>query len=103
MTELGAWQDAIRGSMRAVLGPFPPAAALRTRLLNQVWADGLMAERITFESEPGITVPGLFIMPEEWHKPVPFVVYAGEWGKGQGTRGRDGGAPGAGWLRGAGD
>ena len=68
--------------MRAVLGPFPPAAALRTRLFNQVWADGLMAERITFESEPGITVPGLFVMPEEWHKPVPFVVYAGRMGQG---------------------
>ncbi len=43
-----------------------------------------MAERITFESEPGITVPGLFMMPEEWQRPVPFVVYAGEWGKAQG-------------------
>ena len=43
-----------------------------------------MAERIAFQSEAGITIPGLFIMPEEWNRPVPFVIYAGEWGKMQG-------------------
>jgi dienelactone hydrolase len=51
-----------------------------------VWEDGLLAERVSFESEAGIRIPGLLLMPEEWKEPAPFVIYAGEWGKKQGLR-----------------
>ncbi len=83
-TELSDWQAEIKRRIQEILGPFPEKSPLRTRLFNQVWEDGMMAERITFQSEEGITIPGLFIMPEEWNRPVPFVIYAGEWGKRQG-------------------
>ena len=83
---LTAWQGEVTSRMEQVLGPFPERSPLHTRLFNQVWEDGLMAERVTFESEPGITIPGLFVMPEDWHNPAPFVIYAGEWGKQQGLR-----------------
>jgi len=83
-TDLSDWQMEIKRRMQVILGPFPPKSPLQTRLFNQVWEDGMMAERITFQSEEGITIPGLFIMPEEWNHPVPFVIYAGEWGKKQG-------------------
>ena len=83
---LPAWQAEITLRLQEVLGPFPKRGPLRTRLFNQVWEDGLMAERVTFESEAGITLPGLFVMPEDWHTPAPFVIYAGEWGKQQGLR-----------------
>jgi cephalosporin-C deacetylase-like acetyl esterase len=43
-----------------------------------------MAERVTYRSEAGIGIPGLFIMPQEWNRPTPFAIYAGEWGKTQG-------------------
>jgi len=85
-TGLTAWQDEIKHRIRNILGPLPPKGQLQTRLFNQVWEDGMMAERITFQSEAGITIPGLFIMPEEWKNPVPFVIYTGEWGKKQGIR-----------------
>ncbi len=84
--DLSAWQEEIKEQIRNVLGPFPSKGQLQTRLFNQVWEDGMMAERINFQSEAGITIPGLFIMPEEWKLPVPFVIYAGEWGKKQGIR-----------------
>jgi dienelactone hydrolase len=82
--DLSGWQEEIKRHIQATLGSFPQKSPLRTRLFNQVWEDGLMAERINFQSEAGITIPGLFIMPEEWNHPVPFVIYAGEWGKIQG-------------------
>ncbi len=84
--ELALWQEEIRQRVRIVLGPFPPSQPLHTRLFNQVWADGLMAERVTFVSEKGITVPGMLIMPAEWNKPVPMTLYIGEWGKRQGIQ-----------------
>jgi cephalosporin-C deacetylase-like acetyl esterase len=83
-TDLSDWQVEIKRLIQEILGPFPEKCPLRTRLFNQVWEDGMMAERITFQSEEGITIPGLLIMPEEWNHPVPFVIYAGEWGKKQG-------------------
>jgi cephalosporin-C deacetylase-like acetyl esterase len=82
--DLPGWQTEITRSMQNILGPFPKKSPLHTCLFNQVWENGLMAERITFQSEEGITIPGLFIMPEEWNHPVPFLIYAGEWGKMQG-------------------
>ena len=82
--DLSDWQKDIKRRIQDILGPFPQKDPLRTRLFNQVWQDGMMAERVTFQSEEGITLPGLLVMPEEWKRPVPFVIYAGEWGKMQG-------------------
>jgi cephalosporin-C deacetylase-like acetyl esterase len=83
-TDLPDWQVEITRRIQDILGPFPKKSPLRTRLFNQVWENGMMTERITFQSEEGISIPGLFIVPEEWNRPVPFVIYAGEWGKMQG-------------------
>ena len=80
------WQDQIRQGIRAILGPFPQQIPLQTRLVNQVWGDGLMAERISFESEEGITIPGLLILPAQWERPLAITVYIGEWGKNQGLQ-----------------
>ena len=76
----------IKRSIQKILGPFPEKRLLGTRLYNQVWESGLMGERITFQSEEGISIPGMLIMPEEWKRPIPCVVYVGEWGKMQGIR-----------------
>jgi cephalosporin-C deacetylase-like acetyl esterase len=84
--DLPNWQREIVHRIQSVLGPFPEKTPIRPRLFNQVWEGGMLAERITFWSEAGITIPGLFLMPEEWEQPVPFVVYAGQWGKLQGIR-----------------
>jgi len=84
LADLSEWQGKVIQRVRKKLGSFPQKCLLQTRIFNQVWENGMMAERITFQSEEGITIPGLFIMPEEWNCPVPFVIYAGEWGKNQG-------------------
>lgn len=86
LNDLSDWQAELTLRIQDILGPFPEKSPLGTRLFNQVWENGMMAERITFQSEEGITIPGLFIMPEEWKCPVPFVIYAGEWGKIQGIQ-----------------
>ena len=82
--DLSSWQEEIKQRIQATLGPFPQKGSLQTRLFNQVWEDGKMAERIAFQSEAGITIPGLLVIPEEWNRPVPFIIYVGEWGKMQG-------------------
>ena len=82
--DLPDWQREIKRRIQDTLGSVPQKSPLRTRLFNQVSEDGMMAERVTFQSEAGITIPGLFIMPEEWKHPMPFAIYAGEWGKMQG-------------------
>jgi len=85
-SEFVHWQKIIRQSIQHILGPFPNKNILHTRLFNQVWQNDMMAERITFQSEVGISIPGLLIMPADWKQPVPFVIYAGEWGKMQGIQ-----------------
>ena len=85
-TDLANWQAEIKLSIQKILGPFPEKGPLCTRLFNQVWESGMMGERITFQSEGGISIPGMFILPENWKHPIPCVIYAGEWGKMQGIR-----------------
>jgi cephalosporin-C deacetylase-like acetyl esterase len=84
--ELAGWQETTRSQIRAILGPFPEKPALRTRLFNQVWANGVLAERVTFQSEDGIHIPGCLILPQKWDRPLPVLIYVGEWGKGQGNQ-----------------
>jgi len=79
--ELLDWQEEIKRRMRDVLGPFPTKSDLHPRIFNQVWESGMMVERITFHSEEGIIIPGLFILPEIWKQPMPLIIYVGEWGK----------------------
>lgn len=84
--ELSRWQEGLRDGMRDILGKFPGRIPLETRIFNQVWENGITAERVTFQSEEGITIPGMLMLPEIWDRPVPFVVHVGEWGKNQGLQ-----------------
>jgi cephalosporin-C deacetylase-like acetyl esterase len=64
----------------------PSAVVTRARIFNRVQRDDLIAERVIFESEPGIEVPGLFLMPNQWETLSPVVVYVDEWGKRAGLK-----------------
>ncbi len=66
---------------RTVLGPFPERTMVMDQLFNQVLYKGLFAERIVFESEPGIKIPAMFLSPADWKAYVPTIVYVDEWGK----------------------
>jgi cephalosporin-C deacetylase-like acetyl esterase len=94
-TTLGEW-DKERAArlvqLPAVLGPWPAKPSLggpwvdfargkRNRLYNRTVFRGLLAERLVFESEPGIELPALFFAPAQWQQRTPVVLYVDEWGK----------------------
>ncbi len=67
---------------RALLGRMPADHPLvKDRTYNQVLYDGLFAERVVFESEPGIELPAMFLAPADWQHYLPAVIYVDEWGK----------------------
>jgi len=67
---------------RALLGPLPDADhPIRDRIYAQTLQHGVFAERVVFESEPGIEIPAIFAVPAEWNAQVPVVIYVDESGK----------------------
>lgn len=67
--------------LRHVLGPFPTSAPVKDRIYNQIFSRHYFAERVVFESEPGIFIPCIFMAPIHWTDCVPVVIYVDEWGK----------------------
>lgn len=68
----------------ALLGPFPERTLVSDRTFNQVMFKNVFAERVVFQSEPGIIVPAMFLAPAEWKAYLPAIVYVDEWGKSAG-------------------
>jgi len=68
----------------AVLGRWPDRREKRNRLYNRTLFNGLIAERLVFESEPGIDIPAIFLAPAQWRTHMPVVLYIDEWGKSAG-------------------
>jgi cephalosporin-C deacetylase-like acetyl esterase len=93
-----AWSQRRAGLLArapAVLGPWPARPAMRgpwidegrgkrNRIYKRTVFDGLVGERLVFESEPGIDLPALFLAPAQWRTRLPVVVYVDEWGKSAG-------------------
>jgi dienelactone hydrolase len=71
----------LRERVQEVLGPFPNPVPFQDRILKQSVYQGIFLERVVFESEPGITIPAIFLAPTEWRKPIPPVIYVDELGK----------------------
>jgi len=71
-------------SVRDLLGPFPERTLINDQIFSQTLYGGFFAERVVFESEPGIVIPAMFLAPAEWKEYVPVVIYVDEWGKGAG-------------------
>ncbi|GAB4550387.1 MAG: alpha/beta hydrolase family protein [Anaerolineae bacterium] len=67
--------------VKGLLGPFPERTLVQDRIYNQTLQRGLFAERVVFESEPGIVIPAIFAAPAEWKAYLPVVLYVDEWGK----------------------
>lgn len=69
----------------AVLGRWPDKMGeKRNRLYNRTVFNGLISERLVFQSEPGIDIPALFLAPAQWRTRSPVVLYIDEWGKNAG-------------------
>jgi cephalosporin-C deacetylase-like acetyl esterase len=68
-----------------ILGRWPDKLAQKkNRLFNRTVFKGLIAERLVFQSEPGIDIPAIFLAPAQWRSRVPVVLYIDEWGKSAG-------------------
>jgi cephalosporin-C deacetylase-like acetyl esterase len=71
-------------SLRDMLGPFPDRTPLRARVVNHLSLEAFHAQRHTIQTEPGITIDALFLLPHNWSDALPPVfVVLDEGGKGQ--------------------
>ncbi|MFH1928320.1 MAG: prolyl oligopeptidase family serine peptidase [Chloroflexota bacterium] len=73
----------LRADLQSILEPFPlrPAGSIPFHMYRQVTAEGVFGERILIETEPGIIVPALFVIPDRWDVLFPVIVHVDEWGK----------------------
>ena len=57
------------------LDPFPERTPLNARITGSVENDGVIAERIHFQSRPGLYVTGNFYRPVKQDAPLPAILY----------------------------
>ncbi len=57
------------------LDPFPERTPLNARITGSVENDGVIAERIHFQSRPGLYVTGNFYRPVKQDTPLPAILY----------------------------
>jgi dienelactone hydrolase len=79
-------RESLIEAVKNLLGPFPERTLVKDQIFNQTLYEGVFAERVVFESEPGIVIPAMFAAPAQWAEYVPVVVYVDEWGKATGLR-----------------
>jgi pimeloyl-ACP methyl ester carboxylesterase len=84
--ELNQGRKSLIGAVKNLLGPFPERTLVKDQIYNQTIHEGVFAERVVFESEPGIVIPAMFAAPAGWAEYVPVVVYVDEWGKATGLK-----------------
>jgi hypothetical protein len=73
-----------RERLQEVIGPFPDRIALRPSVTNHIVLAGASAQRLTLESEPGITLDALLVLPDDWSDDLtPVLVVLDEGGKAQ--------------------
>jgi pimeloyl-ACP methyl ester carboxylesterase len=70
--------------LRLLVGPWPDRGARKNQVYNRTVFEGLIGERLVFESEPGINLPAIFLGPAQWRERTPVVLYVDEWGKNAG-------------------
>jgi dienelactone hydrolase len=84
--ELNRGRENLIEAVKNLLGPFPERTLVKDQIFNQTLHEGVFAERVVFESEPGIVIPAMFAAPARWAEYVPVVVYVDEWGKAAGLK-----------------
>jgi cephalosporin-C deacetylase-like acetyl esterase len=84
--ELNRERETLIDAVKNLMGPFPERPLVKDQIFGQTLHKGVFAERVVFESEPGIVIPAIFAAPAEWNEYVPVVVYVDEWGKANGLK-----------------
>lgn len=69
-----AYVEKVKAKYRNALGPFPKKTALKPVITNQTCVDGILIDRLHFESRPGYKVSALFFRPEKFSGKLPGVL-----------------------------
>lgn len=75
-----AWPErraALRAQLQDMLGlkPLPPRGALHATVTGQVEREGIVVEKLHFQSSPGLYVTASFYRPQQVDGPLPTVLY----------------------------
>ncbi|MGI9474717.1 MAG: alpha/beta hydrolase, partial [Rubripirellula sp.] len=70
-------RDTYRGQLLEMLGldPYPAKTPLRAKIVGQIEREGVIAERIHFQSMPGLYVTANLYRPAIQNAPLPAVLY----------------------------
>ncbi|HHX41378.1 MAG TPA: hypothetical protein GX715_15560, partial [Armatimonadetes bacterium] len=63
--EFDSWQAAFRQRFLECLGPLPTAVPFETEVLWRIEEDGLIKEKILFDTAPFTTVPAILLRPAD--------------------------------------
>ncbi len=86
---LATYQKEIRRQLAAAIGFNPPKSAPPLKPFGQIAREGYRMEKLVYESEPGIRVPAVLLVPEAAggaQAKLPAIVYVHGRGKAAGAR-----------------
>lgn len=78
---VAGFQKEIRSKVERLTGHPPAASALNTKPFGVIQKDGYRIEKLTYESEPGIIIPSLLLVPENGENRKPAILYVNSKGK----------------------
>lgn len=71
-----------QSKLKMVLGPFPDSTATTVTVTNHLSFQDYHVQRLSLNTEPGITIDALLILPENWSDtPPPVLIMLDEGGK----------------------
>ena len=68
-------------SLREVIGPLPEKVPFAPGIVNRISHERIFVECIVYESEPGIRVPAMLYLNEDWEGYQPVAIYVTDRGK----------------------
>jgi dienelactone hydrolase len=72
-----AWREAFDAKLRELIGPMPQAGDLNAEIIDERPHGNLTLQTVLFESEPGVKVKALILLPEGYDgTPLPAVICA---------------------------
>ena len=81
------WREELLGKVRKLTGFERFTTALNLQNRGSIWRPGMSIELITYDPEPGITLPALFFRPDSVRRELPAVLYAADWSKSEDAAG----------------
>jgi len=70
-----ARQEEVRETLMGIIGPFPEKTPLNSVVTGVIEKDGMVIEKLYFESRPGYFVTAIFSYPAGTEKPLPAILF----------------------------